>query len=110
GAGVFEHFFGRLDLDEELRDFGLDAAITAHIDFPARIHGDHADVLDAGFGAVTRAAGDRELDLVRAPHAGKVFFEGDAHGGGVLGAESAELAADAGFDGAQAFAIGMAAG
>src|SRR3546814_9253959 len=46
GAGVLQHFVVRLHLHEELGHFGLDAAVAAHIQLPARVHRDDADVLD----------------------------------------------------------------
>src|SRR5579864_4180570 len=49
GAGIFLDLIGGLDLDEELRDFGLDAAVAADIEFPAAVDRDHANVLDACF-------------------------------------------------------------
>src|SRR6476469_10783560 len=43
-AGMLEDFLVGLQLDEELRDFGLDAAIAANVDLPAGIDTDHADI------------------------------------------------------------------
>src|SRR5690606_20706745 len=108
GAGVFLHFLRRAYLAQEARDLGADAAIAADVDLPARIHGDDAHVLDPALGAVARATGDRELDLVRAPHVGQHRFQFDPHPGAVLGAEAAELAAHAGLHRADRLAVGVA--
>jgi len=86
GARIFQHFLVGLDLDEELRDFGLDAAVAADVNFPAGIDADHADVLDAGFGAVARATGNRDLDLVRRVHAAQLAFQLLPHQRRILGA------------------------
>src|SRR5690606_5551122 len=108
GAGVFLRFLGRADLAQELRDLGSDPAVAADVDLPSRIQRDDAHVLDPAFGAVARAAGHGELDLVRAPHVGQHGFQVDAHLRAVLGAEAAELAAHAGLHRADRLAVGVA--
>src|SRR5882724_8340475 len=109
-AGVLEHLFGGLELDEEMRDLGLDAAVAGHVHLPAGIDADDADVLDAGLGAVARAAADRELDLVRRIHAPHRALQVLAHLRAVLRAEAAPFAADAGLHGAQGLGVRVAAG
>src|SRR5262249_36983810 len=64
----------------------------------------------AGLGAVARAAADRELDLVRRIHAPQRPLQVLAHLRGVLRAEAAPFASDAGLHRAQRLRIGMAAG
>ena len=108
GAGIFQHlFFGR-DAHQGIGDAHIDAAIAADQNVIAGFDADHANVLDGGFGAIARAARDRELDLVRRPGAPAHFFQLDAQAGRILGAEAAPFAADAGLHGAQPLGIGMA--
>src|SRR6185312_13514464 len=109
-AGIFQHLLRGPDLDQELRHLGLDAAVAAYVDFPARIDADHAHVLDARFRAVTRAAADRQLDLVRRVHAPQRALQVLAHLRAVLRAEAAPFRADAGLDRAQRLGVGMARG
>ena len=66
-------------------------------------------VLDAGFGAIARAAGDGQLDLVRRPHVEQRVFQVDAHLRRVLRAEAAELAAGS-LHGADGFAVRVTGG
>src|SRR5262249_59435925 len=96
-------------VDEELRRLGLDAAVAGDVELPAGVDADHADVLDAGLGAIARAARHRELDLVRRVHAPQRTLEVLAHLRAVLRAEAAPLAADAGLHRAQRFRIRVAA-
>jgi hypothetical protein len=98
----------RVHLAQELRDLGLDAAVAGDIDLVAGIDADHADVLDAGLGAVARAAGHRELDLVRRVHVEQHLLQLDAHVHRELRAEAAVLGADAGLHGADRLAVGVA--
>src|SRR5690606_7098064 len=97
------------NLAEELRDLRLDPAVARDVDLPAGVDADHAHILDAGLRAVARTAGHRELHLVRRPHVEQHLFQIDTHAGRVLRAEAAELAADAGLHGANAFAVSVAA-
>src|SRR5690606_37596955 len=46
-AGVLLHLIGGLHLAQEAGDLGLDAAVAADVDLPARIDRDDAHVLDA---------------------------------------------------------------
>ncbi len=105
---VFHDLLGALHLDKELAGLGLDAAVAADVQLPAGVHTDDADVLDAGFGAVARAAGNGQLDLVWRPHVEKGVFQIDAHLRRVLRAETAEFAADTGLHGTDGFAVGVA--
>jgi hypothetical protein len=68
-TAVLQHFGRSLQFHQELRDFGLDAAVAGDINLPARIDADHAHILDPRLGAIARAAAHRELDLVRRIHA-----------------------------------------
>ena len=52
-----------------------EAAVAADVEVPAGFGGDHADVLAAGLGALARAAGDAELDLVRRAQAAVAQLE-----------------------------------
>src|SRR5262249_53441647 len=52
---------------ELVGDAHLDPAIAADHDIVAGLDADNADVLDRRFGAIARAAGHRELYLVRRP-------------------------------------------
>src|SRR5690606_1577060 len=97
-AGILQHFLRVFDLAQELRDFGLDAAITADVDLPPGIYADDAHVLDARFGAVTRAAGAGEFDLMRAVPVREGLFDIDTQLRRILRAEAAELRADAGLN------------
>src|SRR5690349_22088046 len=69
GAAVFHHLVLSLDLGEEVAFADLHAAVATDIEFPAAVHRDDAEVLDGRFGAIARAAGDCQLDLVRRPGA-----------------------------------------
>ena len=104
-ARVFEHFLTCFHLDEKLRDFGLDAAVTRDVDFPSRFDADHADVLDARFGAVAWTAGNGELHLVRRIHPPQCPLQFLAHRRRVLRAEAAPIAADASFHRAERFRV-----
>src|SRR6185369_17212690 len=110
GVAVLQHLGRGLELAEELRDLGLDAAIAGDVDFPARVDADDADVLDTRFGAIAWAARDRELDFVGRVHAPEGALEVLAHLSAVLRAEAAPLAAHARLHRAQRLGIGMARG
>src|SRR5690606_37499161 len=84
------------------------AAVTADIEVPALLGGDHADVLALRFGAFTGATGYGELDLVRCTQALVAVLQAQRHADAVLHAVAAPGAADAGFDGAQALAVRVA--
>ena len=108
GTAVFEHLLAAGDLAQQVGDAHLDPAIAAYVQLPAGVDRDHAEVLDGGLGTIARTAGDRHLELVRGPRAPTEFFQVDAHLDRVLGAKTAELAADAGLDRAQGLAVGVA--
>ena len=110
GAADLHHLLGRLDLGEEMRHLGLDAAVAGDVDLPARVDADDAHVLDAALGAVARAAAHRQLDLVRRVHAPQRALQVAPQAAAVLRAEAAPFAAHAGLHGAQALAVGMTAG
>src|SRR3990167_77533 len=109
-AGVLQHFGGSLHLHQKVRHLGLDAAVAGDVHLPARVHTDHAHVLDACLGAVARAAGDGELDLVRCVHAPHRALQVLAHLGAVLRAHAAPFAAHAGLHRAQGLGVGVAGG
>ena len=108
GAGILHDLLVRFHLAQELRDLGLDAAVAGDVDLVSGIDADDADVLDAGFGAVARAARDGQLDLVRRVHVEQHLFQLDAHGHRQLRAEAAVLGADAGLHGTDRLAVGVA--
>src|SRR5687768_313055 len=107
-AAILDDFlFGR-DLAQEIRRANLDAAVAADVQLVARVDAHDAEVLDRRFGAVARAARDRELDLVRVPRAPSHALELDAEPRRILSAEAAPLLADAGLHRAQRFAVSVA--
>ena len=67
GTGVFQDFCLGLHFAQEIGDPNLDAAVSADMDFIAGIHADYAQILDAGLGAVTWAAGNGDLKLGGGP-------------------------------------------
>ncbi|MNR39379.1 hypothetical protein D3C85_1575860 [compost metagenome] len=83
------------------------AAVTGHIEVPAFLGGDYANVLALRLGALTGATGDRELELVRRTQAFVAILEGQGHLHAVLHAVTAPGAADAGLHRAGRFAIGV---
>ena len=86
----------------------MDAAIAADMHLPAAVDATTPKSLHGRLGAVARAAGDGELDLVRVPGAPRHLLQRDAHAGAVLGAEPAPFRADAGLHRAQRLAVGVA--
>src|SRR5690606_23014230 len=102
---VLQHFLVRLHLDEELSDFGLDAAVAADIQFPSRIDADHADILDTGLGAVARTAGYRQRGLVRRMHQRELTLQLLPHARRILRAEAAPFGTDASLHRAQALRV-----
>src|SRR5260221_14613025 len=86
---------------------GLHAAVAAHIQVPALLGGDHADVLALRLGAFARAARHRHLDLVRRAQAAVAVLDVDRHRHRVLHAIAAPGAADAGLHRAQRLAVGV---
>ncbi len=85
----------------------LHAAVAAHVEVPARVGGDDADVLALGFRTLTGTAGDTELHLVRGANALVAVLEEDPEADAVLHAEAAPGAADAGLGHAQRLGIGL---
>src|SRR3546814_7756544 len=69
GGAIIHRLLLGLDLAEQVRHADLDAAIAADVQFTTGIDADDAKVLDRRFGAVPRAAADRDLELVRHPAA-----------------------------------------
>src|SRR3954469_25210525 len=67
----------------------LHAAVAAHVEIPALLGGDHADVLALRLGAFARAAGDGHLDLVRRAQATVAVLDVDRHRHRVLHAVAA---------------------
>src|SRR5690606_10828578 len=93
---------------EQIRVSGLHATVAAHIQVPAALGGNDADVFALGLCAFTGTAGHRHLDLVRRTQAAIAFLHLDGHRDTVLHAVTAPGAADTGFDGAQRLGIGVA--
>ena len=85
----------------------LHAAVAAHIEVPARIGGDDADVLALGFRTFTGTAGDAELHLVGGANALVAVLEEDPEADAVLHAEAAPGAADASLGHAQRLGVGL---
>ncbi|MNQ48476.1 hypothetical protein D3C85_623550 [compost metagenome] len=85
----------------------LHAAVAAHIEVPARVGGDDADVLALGFRTFAGTAGDAELHLVRGANALVAVLEEDPEADAVLHAEAAPGAADAGLGHAQRLGVGL---
>src|SRR5882672_29192 len=85
----------------------LHAAVAAHVQIPALLRGNDADVLALRLGAFTRAAGHRHLHLVRRADTAVAALDVDRHRDRVLHAVAAPGAADARFRGAQRFSVGV---
>ena len=85
-----------------------EAAVAADVEVPAVVGRDDADVLAAGLGALARAAGDAQLDLVRGPQPPVAQLQRDGEADGVLHAVAAPGRADAGLHRAQRLAVGVA--
>src|SRR6185437_5333794 len=93
---------------EQLGVFGCHAAVTADVEVPAGLGGDHPDVFAAGLGTLTRTTGYGHLDFMRGPQAAVAQFEVDGHLHGVVLAVAAPVGAHTAFDRAQRFAVGVA--
>ena len=116
GAGDVEHQEAVDQLDQGLavevrrQQVGVarfHAAVAAHIEVPARVGGDDADVLALGFRTLAGTAGDAELHLVRGANAFVAVLEEDPEADAVLHAEAAPGAADAGLGHAQCLGVGL---
>ncbi len=83
------------------------AAVAAHVQIPALLRGDDADVLGLRLRAFARAAGHPHLHLVRRADAAVAVLDVDRHRDRVLHTVAAPGAADARFHGAQRLAVGM---
>ncbi len=81
---------------------------AADVDLPSPVADrDHAEVLAQGLGTVARAPGDRQFEFRGGLEALEPLFDGDAQRGGVAEPEAAEVAADTGFHGPHALAVGV---
>ncbi len=87
--------------------FGRLPAVAAHVEVPAVLRGDHADVLASRFGAFARATGDAELDLVRRSQTAVSHFEVHRHPHRILHAVPAPGRADTALHRAQRFTVGL---
>src|SRR5712692_3521643 len=85
----------------------LHAAVAAHVQIPALLRGDDADVLALRFGAFARTARHRHLHLVRRSDTAVAVLDVDRHRDRVLNAVAAPGVADAGLHGAQRLAVGV---
>src|SRR5712692_1399849 len=85
----------------------LHAAVAAHVQVPALLRGNDADVLALRLRAFARAAGHRHLQLVRRADAAVAVLDVDRHRDRVLNAVAAPGAADARFHGTQRFSVGV---
>ena len=87
----------------------LGAAVAAHVEVPALLGGDDAEVLALGLGAFADAARDGRLELVRRAQALVAVLDADGEADRVLHAVAAPGRADAALHRAQRLAVGMAA-
>src|SRR5699024_9689675 len=83
------------------------AAVAADVEVPPAVGGDHADVLRLGLGALARAAGDADLDLVGRAQAAVAPLEMHGHRGRVAHAVAAPVGAQARLHHPQRFAVGV---
>ena len=86
---------------------GLEAAVAAHVEVPAELGRDDPDILAAGLGALSGAAGHPELELVRRAQPAVAQLQVDRHGDGVLHAEPAPRRSDTTLHGAQRLPVGL---
>src|SRR3546814_17845740 len=86
----------------------LHAAVAADVEIPALLGRDHADVLALRFGAFARAAGNRELDLVRRTPTLVAILQIDRQRRRILPAIPAPGTAEPGLHGAQSLAVRLA--
>ena len=93
---------------QQVRVARLHAAVAADVEIPALFGGDDADVLALRLGAFARAAGDRELDLVRRAQALVAILEIDREPDAVLHAVAAPGRAHAALHRAHRLAVGVA--
>ena len=84
-----------------------EAAVAADVHVPARLGGDHADVLAARLGALPSAPRHAELELVRRPQTPVAQLELDRHAHRVLHAVAAPGGSDARLHRAQRLAVGV---
>ena len=114
-AVVLEEELGRLErglrgLDRR-QQIGLAHGLAcrpADDHLPAAFLPHEPDVLDGGLGAVARATDGGHFHFVRREQLFEAPLELDAHGGGILRPEPAEVGADAGLHHAHALGIGLA--
>src|SRR5687767_5931090 len=83
------------------------AAVAADVQVPALLGRDDADILALRFGALARAAGDRELELVRSAQALVTILQIDRVADAVLHAVAAPRRSHARFYGAHRLAVGV---
>src|ERR1019366_5239246 len=102
----------RLGIDVAGEQFGvarLGAAVAAHVEVPALLGGDDAEVLALGLRTFADAAGDGGFQLVRRPQTLVAVLDADGKTDRVLHAEAAPRRADAAFHGANRLGVGVAA-
>src|SRR5437879_3252750 len=92
---------------KELRVAWPHAAVSAYVEIPALLGGDHANVFALRLRALTRASGDCQLYFVRSPQSLVAILDFDGETDAVLNAVAAPAGADAGLHGAHGFAVGM---
>src|SRR5690606_2003303 len=90
---------------EELSVLGRLAPVTAHVQIPAVLRRDDADVLTARLRALTGTARHPHLEFVRGTQAAIAQFESDGHPHRILDAVAAPGGADATLDGPQRLAV-----
>ncbi|NUA48915.1 hypothetical protein HAT94_02203 [Dickeya solani] len=84
------------------------AAIAAHIQVPALVGGDHADVFALRFGAFAGTTGNRHFEFVRRAQPLVTVLQRNRQRGGILHAVTAPGRTDARLDGTQRLAVGVA--
>nr|KGD10729.1 putative nitrite reductase (NAD(P)H), large subunit [Burkholderia pseudomallei] len=93
---------------EQLRVARLHPAVAAHVQVPALLGRDHADILALRLRALARAAGHTELQLVRRAQPLVAVLELDREADRIADAVAAPRRADARFHGAHRFAVRVA--
>ena len=105
---MFERGLFRIDMAEQIGRADMQAGGAGDVQVVTGIHADDADILDRGFRAIARAAGDSELHFRRCPGAAEQPLHLDAEAHRILRAEAAPVGADAGLHRAQALGVGKA--
>src|SRR6185503_11161041 len=92
---------------QQVRVPRLHAAVATDVEIPTALGGDDADVLALGLGAFARAAGHRELDLVRRAQTLVAILQVDGEAHRILHAVAAPGRTHAALHRAQRFTVGV---